>query len=227
MSNFFPQFPAASGTQTAGRRRGPRNRPPAPAVGKDVEATYILKTAVARRFERAAARPRPTRAHRVPRSSLLPVHTNTIGAKQPSRCVTTRPPAPRTPPGRTDGTTPAPSPRRRPRRDRRATAPAAPTRRVNPQLFCYSSCCYRRRRPSTGPPRPPHPPTRTEPRHHLPPSSCRRRRRERRTAAPQPPRPRRETNLTAPVVLSALLVVAGRCARRGRSPRPPARTEPH
>ena len=110
---------------------------------------------------------------------------------QPSRCVTTRPPAPRTPPGRTDGTAPAPSPRRRPRRDRRATAPAASTRSVKPQLFCYSSCCYRRRQPSTGPPRPPHPPTRTEPRQHLPPSSRRRPRRERRAAAPATPTPPR------------------------------------
>ena len=97
---------------------GPRNRPPAPAVGEDVEATYILKTAVARRFERAAARPRPTRAHRVPRSSLLPVHTNAIGANA-TLAVCHHPPA-RTPhPARPDGrnrtsTFPPPAPAPRP-----------------------------------------------------------------------------------------------------------------
>jgi hypothetical protein len=60
ISKFFLFFFLDKSYTTASHRRGPRNRPSAPAAGADVEATYISETAVARRFERAAARPRPS-----------------------------------------------------------------------------------------------------------------------------------------------------------------------
>jgi len=82
---------ARKSTCSAAAGWGPRDRPPAPEARADVEVAYTPETAVARRFERAAARPRPTRARRVPRSSLSGAITLTL-------LIIARSPAPWRPP---------------------------------------------------------------------------------------------------------------------------------